>query len=789
MLHVPAVRWYKNNDTLATRMLGSCSPFSPRWAHFALSLVVCLPMFGADPHAFLDRYCVGCHNQKLKTAAIVLEGMNLDNVGENANVLEKVLRKVQAGEMPPVGLPRPDATASASFTTWLESALDRAALAKPNPGRPAIHRLNRAEYSNAIRDLLALDIDPGSTLPVDDSGYGFDNIGDVLSVSPILLERYMSLARKISRLAVGDPGIQPSVDQYAVARNVAQDDRTSDNLPFGSRGGLAIRHHFPLDGEYTIKIRLRIPGNALREGSLPPELDVRLDGSRIKLFDVVAKPDRIDEEGVYDLRIPVKAGSRTVGVTFLKESAKLEGVIPPRGNARVPMVGLDYVEIGGPFKPSGPGDTPSREKIFACHPAASKDEEPCAKSILASLARRAYRRPVSDADLKPLLSFYETGRRGGNFEAGIEMALRRMLVTPDFLFRIERDPASLAPGAVYRISAVELASRLSFFLWSSIPDDQLLDLAERGKLKETAVLEQQVRRMLDDPRSKALVKNFGGQWLYLRNLAYAKPDPDFFPEFDENLRDAFQRETEMFFESILREDRSVIDLLDANFTFLNERLARHYQIPNIHGSNFRRVTLNEEERRGLLGEGSILTVTSYATRTSPVLRGKWILENLLGTPPPPPPANVPDLKDHGEDGAKLSLRQQMEKHRANPACAACHAKLDPLGFALENFDGVGKWRTQDAKTVIDPSGALPDGTKFAGPVGLRKVLLSRRDEFVGALTAKLLTYALGRGLEYYDEPAVRAITREAAHDDYRLSAIIMAVAESPPFQMRRSREQ
>ena len=780
-------------------MLGSCSVFSPRWMPFALTLLVCAHVFGADSgvasggpaaqRALIDRYCVGCHNQKLKTAGIVLEGMNLDNVAESANVLEKVLRKVRTGEMPPVGLPRADARASASFTSWLESALDRAAVAKPNPGRPAIHRLNRAEYSNAIRDLLMLDIDPGSTLPVDDSGYGFDNIGDVLSVSPILLERYMSLARKISRLAVGDPGIQPAVEQYSVARNVAQDDRTSDNLPFGSRGGLAIRHHFPLDGEYTMKIRLRIPANSLREGSLPPELDVRLDGTRIKLFEVVARPDRIDEEGVYDLRIPVKAGTRTVGVTFLKESAKLEGMIPPRGNPRVPMVGLDYVEIGGPFKPTGPGDTPSREKIFVCRPATTKDEEPCAKNILSSLARRAYRRPVTDADLKPLLSFYETGRRSGNFEAGIEMALRRMLVTPDFLFRIERDPAGIAPAAAYRISDVELASRLSFFLWSSIPDDQLLDLAERGKLRETAVLEQQVRRMLDDPRSTALVKNFGGQWLYLRNLAYAKPDPDFFPEFDESLRDAFQRETEMFFGSILREDRSVVDLLDANFTFLNERLARHYQIPNVHGSSFRRVTLNEEERRGLLGEGSILTVTSYATRTSPVLRGKWILENLLGTPPPPPPANVPDLKDHGEDGAKLSLRQQMEKHRANPACAACHAKLDPLGFALENFDGVGKWRTQDAKTVIDPSGALPDGTRFSGPAGLRKVLLNRRDEFVGALTAKLLTYALGRGLEYYDQPAVRAIAREAEHDDYRLSAIIMAVAESPPFQMRRSREQ
>ena len=743
----------------------------------------------AANRALVNQFCVACHSQKLQTAGVVLEGISLESVGDGANVWEKVLRKVRTGEMPPVGMPRPDAAATASFTSWLESALDRAAAAKPNPGRPAIHRLNRAEYSNTIRDLLALDIDPGSTLPVDDSGYGFDNIGDVLSVSPILLERYLSLARKVSRLAIGDPGILPAVDQYNVPRNVVQDDRTSDDLPFGSRGGLAIRHHFPLDGEYSIKVRARIPANALRPDGLAPRLDLRLDGARVKMFEVTPKPDQIDDEGVFNVRIPVKAGTRIVAATFLKESAKFEGVMQPRTNARVPLTGLDYIEIGGPFKPTGPGDTPSRERIFVCHPASSVDEVPCAQKILSSLARRAYRRPVTSADLKPLLSFFETGRQGGNFEAGIEMALRRMLVTPDFLFRIERDPAGVGSSGVYRINDFELASRLSFFLWSSIPDEPMLDLAERGKLKETAVLEQQVRRMLADPRSEALVKNFGGQWLYLRNLAFAKPDPDFFPEFDENLRDAFQRETELFFETILREDRSATELLDANFTFLNERLARHYQIPNIHGSNFRRVVLNDDQRRGLLGQGSILTVTSYATRTSPVLRGKWILENLLGTPPPPPPANVPDLKDHGDDGVKLSLRQQMEKHRANATCAACHARLDPMGFALENFDGVGKWRTNDAKTAIDASGALPDGTKFSGPVGVRKVLLNHRDDFVAALTSKLLTYALGRGLEYYDQPAVRAIAREAAHDDCRLSAIIMAVVKSQPFEMRRSREE
>lgn len=747
--------------------------------------------------ALLDRYCVNCHSQKLKTAGVVLEGINIDDPGAGA-VWEKVLRKVRTGEMPPPGLPRPAAAGSASFISWLESTLDQAAAAHPNPGRPAIHRLNRAEYSNAIRDLLALDIDPGATLPADDSGYGFDNIGDVLSVSPILLERYMSVARKISRLAVGDPGIRPSVEQYSVARNVLQDDRSSDDLPLGSRGGMAVRHPFPLDAEYSIRVHVRAPRGGLRGGDagLPPKLDIRLDGARLKLFDVAAgnPQGNDDEQGLYEIRVPVKAGTRLVGVTFLKETAEVEGVLQPRLTGPAAAfnprpASLDYVQIGGPFQATGPGDTPSRARIFLCHPATQKEEEPCAMKILSSLARHAYRRPVTDADLRPLLSFYETGRRDGNFEAGIEMALRRMLVSPDFLFRIERDPPGSAPGSVYRINEFELASRLSFFLWSSIPDNQLLELAERGKLKESAVFEQQVRRMLDDSRSKALVRNFAGQWVYLRNLALLKPDPDVFPEFDESLRDAFQRETELFFETILREDRSVVDLLDANFSFLNQRLARHYQIPNVYGSHFRRVTFNSNERGGLLGQGSILTVTSYPTRTSPVLRGKWILENLLGTPPPPPPANVPDLKAKSDDGTPLSLRQQMEKHRANPACAGCHARMDPLGFALENYDGIGKWRTHDAKNEIDSSGALPDGTKFHGPAELRKVLLSRRDEFVGNLSEKLLTYALGRGLEYYDKPAVRTITRAAARDDYRLSAIIMAVVKSTPFQMRRSGEQ
>jgi cytochrome c553 len=749
----------------------------------------------ASDQTVLVRYCVGCHSQQAKTGGIVLENVNPDKPGENAQVLEKVLRKVSTGEMPPRGLPRPEPAAAKAFNASLEATLDQAAAKNPNPGRPAIHRLNRDEYSNAIRDLLAIDINPGSSLPPDDSGYGFDNIGDVLSVSPILLERYISLARKISRLAVGDPGILPAVEEYSVPVGLSQADSVSDDLPLGSRGGIAIQHAFPLDAEYTIRIRVRGFNNRARD--LVQCLDLRLDGVRLKDFEILGKSAQGDEESpTFEVRAPVKAGVRTVGVNFLSEYAVQEGVLPPPPAKATPpprnlpgRLGVDSVLIGGPFQATGSGDTPSRERIFICKPANSKDEAPCAKKIFSTLARRAYRRNVIDADLKPLLSFFDIGRRNGTFESGIESGLRRMLVAPDFLFRVERDPARVAPGSNYRLNDFELASRLSFFLWSSIPDDQLLDLADRGILQDPAVFEQQVRRMLADRRSRTLVSNFAGQWLYLRNLSRVQPDPDVFPEFDENLRQAFQRETELLLEDIVREDRSVVDLLNANFTYLNERLARHYQIANVHGSNFRRVSLTDNDRFGLLGQGSILTVTSYPTRTSPVLRGKWILENLLGTPPPPPPANVPDLKDHAEDGRALSLREQMEKHRADSTCASCHSRMDPLGFALENYDGVGKHRTKDADGAIDTSGSLPDGTKFQGPGGLRDVLLSRRDQFVETFTEKLLTYALGRGLEYYDQPAVRAITRTAARDDYRVSSVIVAITRSTPFQMRRAQDQ
>jgi len=738
----------------------------------------------AARRALIEDYCVACHNQKSRTAGVSLEGANFNNVGDNAELWEKVLRKLRTGQMPPPGAPRPEAPDATAFVKWLEAALDRAARLNPDPGRPAVHRLNRTEYSNSIRDLLAVDIKPGSALPVDDSGHGFDNIGEVLTISPALLEKYISVARRVSRLAVGDSAVKPSEERFQ-PRRMGRGDRVSDDLPFYSRGGLSFQYYFPLDGEYLIRIKT------------PANVDV---GAPAKF---------------YEMRLPVKAGLRTVGVTFPREGAKPEPALPnirrggPPGmgpTAAPQMIPLDMrldgarikrfevpdttpievVTVSGPFNAEGRGETPSRARIFVCRPAQEREEAACAKQILATLARRAFRRPVTDADLNPLLDFYERGRRERDFDYGVQSAIEAMLVSPDFLFRVERDPKTAVPDSVYRLNDFELASRLSFFLWSSIPDDELLNLAEQGKLKNPLVLRRQAQRMLDDPRSQAFVSNFGGQWLYLRNLETITPDPDIFPGFDEGLRQAFRRETELFFESILRENRSVFDLLDANYTFLNQRLAEHYGVRGVYGSQFRRVALSDPNRGGLLGQGSILTVTSYPNRTSVVQRGKWILENLLGAPPPPPPPDVPDLKPRGKDGRLLSMREQMDAHRANPICASCHARMDPIGFALENYDAVGRWRTKDAGAVIDASGKLPDGTKFNGPAELRKILLTgHRDEFVTTVTEKLLTYALGRGLEAYDAPAVRSIMREAARDDYRLPAIINAIINSKPFQMRK----
>ena len=776
----------------------------------------------SQQRALLDQYCVTCHNETLKTADLMLDKMDIGDVSEGAAEWEKVVRKIRTRQMPPPGMPRPGNAAYDSLAEYLEAELDRSAATDPNPGRPVIRRLNRTEYAYAIRDLIALEVDSDALLPSDESAHGFDNVGDALSVSPLLLERYLVAARKISRLAIGDSTIRPVFETYDVPSYLMQEQRTSEDLPFGSRGGVAIRHYFPLDGEYTIQIGLqRNARDYIRGLGEPHQLDVRLDGARIKMFTVGGdnkgqssgifssatqgdpeqeEYERNTAEAGLELRLPVKAGARVLGVTFLEKAPLPEGPLQPRltqiefapFKGGIPAIGS--VTIGGPYNAKGAGDTPSRHKIFVCHPAGNStnmDEAACAKKILSTLARRAYRRPVTGKDVQTLLRFYEAGRSESGFVAGIGMALERMLISPEFLFRIERDPEGVAANTTYPVSDLELASRLSFFLWSSLPDDELLELAERGRLKDPAVLEQQVQRMLADGRAKALVSNFAGLWLQVRNLRSVSPDPEAFPYFDEELREAFQQETELFLESMLREDRSVLDLLNADYTFLNERLARHYQIPNVYGSHFRRVTLagENENRRGLLGQGSILTVTSYANRTSLVLRGKWVLNNILGTPPPPPPPDVPFLKEQSKDGKILSLRERMEQHRTNPSCASCHVVMDPLGFALENFDGIGHWRTDDGDSPVDSSGVLPDGSRFEGPIGLRKVLRDKEEQFVHTVTEKLLTYALGRGLEYYDAPAIRKIMREAAPNDYRWSALVRGIVRSTAFQMRRSRSQ
>ncbi len=773
----------------------------------------------------LDKYCVTCHNARRKTAGLELDALDVARVGDRGEVWEKVLRMVRTRAMPPPGMPRPSGEGYDSLASYLETSLDQALVDRPNPGRPVLHRLNRAEYTNAIRDLLAVEIDPRAMLPADDASYGFDNIGDVLSLSPVLLERYMSAAHKVSRLALGDPTIPSANYTYKQPLTLMQDDRMGDDLPFGSRGGMAVRHTLPADGEYDIRLRLQRHWQGIIRGLAQEEqLEVRVDGARVKVFTVGGKfhsddktairqrgvrrdprgPAQSRDEQDYvrtadkelHVRLALKAGQRVITASFLKRTAEPEGVgpgqLPPGSFAYAAdeeaEMALDSLQIAGPYNAARPADTASRARIFVCRPTDGQAEEPCAKKILANLARRAFRRPVQDADLEPLMEFYRRGRGTDGVEGGVGLALERVLVSPEFLFRVEADPTTVAPGASYAISDVELASRLSFFLWSSIPDDELLDIAARGKLRAPGMLERQVRRMLADDRAEALIQNFIGQWLYLRNVRASAPDATVFPEFDTNLRDAFQRETELFVSSQIHEDRSVVDLLTANYTFVNERLARHYGMPNVYGSHFRRVQVTDDARRGLLGQGSILTVTSYSTRTSPVKRGAWLLENLLGTPPPPPPPNVPLLKENGEGGvAPTSVRERLEQHRKNPACASCHARMDPLGFALENFDGVGKWRTvSEGNTPVDASAALLDGTKFEGVAGLRELLLSRRAEFIGAVTKKLLTYALGRGTEYYDNPAIRKITRDAALRDYRWSSLILGVVNSSAFQMRRA---
>ena len=743
--------------------------------------------------AVLDRYCVTCHNERMQTGNLALDTLNINRVGDHAELWEKVLRKLQTQSMPPPRRPRPDTSTYDEFAAWLVAELDHASTINLNPGRPTIHRLNRLEYGNAIRDLLALEVDTDTLLPSDDMAYGFDNNADILTVVPGLLARYMSAARKLSRLAIGDPSIDADIVHYPISSLLVQDDQMNDDLPFGSRGGTTIRHYFPLDGEYVVSIKLQ-SGVRGQQG-----IDVRLDGMRVGLLSVGQRkvPTLRGQPAIADgltVRFPARAGSHVIGVSFVKRARTTEGIGPSHlplwtfstGPGFARHAALQSVQIEGPFNPNGPGDTPSRRRIFICRPAGTQDEESCTGKILATLARRAFRRPVTDDDLQVLQDFYTEGRRRGSFDAGIQRALESILVDPEFLYRFERDPADVAPATAYRLSDVELASRLSFFLWASIPDGELLDVAAEGRLSNQAVLEQQVRRMLADERSSALVTSFAGQWLHLRRMDSVTPDVNAFPTFDENLREAFVRETELFLGSQLKKDQSVIDLLTADYTFVNERLARHYGMPDIFGSRFRRVAQHDDARRGLLGHGSILTVTSLATRTSPVVRGKWLLENILGTPPPPPPPNVPELGDQPDSGQVTSLRERLEAHRVNPVCANCHSRMDPIGFAFENFDAVGRWRETDNNVPIDSSGVLPDGTAFAGVSELRDVLLSRRNEFVTTVTQKLLTYALGRGTEYYDQPAIRTIVREAARDDHRWSAIILGVVRSIPFQMRKS---
>ncbi len=755
--------------------------------------------FGAEPasvRAVVGEFCVGCHDAGTAKGGLNLAAVVSEEAGHHPEIWEKVVRRLRCRQMPPEGKKRPTEDGYAAVVLQLETALDRAAAERPNPGRTdSIRRLARTEYQNAIRDLLALDIDSASLLPADEGSHGFDNV-TVRELSPTLLERYITAAQKISRLAVG--GIRPSLggDTIRIRADITQEDRM-EGLPFGTRGGASIHYTFPRDGEYEIQIRLTRDRNEHVEGlSEPHELEVLLDLEQVKSFTVKPPPGRQDFQNVdahLKFRLSAQAGPHDLGVTFLKEPSSLIETTRQPYNSRFnlhrhPRVtpAVYQVSITGPFEDKGPGDTPSRRRIFVARPKSPDDETACAKEILATVMRRAYRRPVNDADVERVLPFYRDARRTADFDAGIESALSAILVSREFLFRVERDPPNIAPRTVYRVSDLELASRLSFFLWSSIPDDELLEVASRGELHQPAVLAKQTRRMLADPRSRTLVSNFAGQWLHLRNLDSITPDGRLFPDFDDNLRQAMRRETELLFEEVLRQDRSALDLIKSDHAWLNERLAKHYGLPHIYGPRFRPVALEPEiQRGGLLRQGSILTVTSYATRTSPVIRGKWILENLLGAPPPNPPPNVPALDDNMVS-ASLPVRERLVQHRANAACASCHKSMDPVGFALENFDAVGRWRLAEEGAPVDASGGLPDGSQFTGVRGLEEALLKRPEIFVGTLTEKLFTFALGRGVEYYDGPAVRKVVRAARAADFRFSVIIGEIVNSDPFQKRSS---
>ncbi len=750
----------------------------------------------ASEHALLNQYCVTCHNQRLKTAGLTIDQLDLDHVQDHAEVWEKVVRKLRAGMMPPTGMPRPDRPVMESMITFLEKELDRDA--KPNLVPPGMHRLNRTEYTNAIRDVLALQVDATKFRPSDDSTHGFDNIAGALTLSPSLMEAYLSAAGKISRLAVGDVSA-PSQAVFEAPSDTAQNYHV-EGQSFGTRGGILIKYQFPADGEYSFKVK-GVTGyfQAVLGGVKGEQLEVTVDGERVKMFDWDKEISNTTGVGRSTQRIPVKAGLHTVGVTFLatndipdselnrpfQRTMNSPGSIP--GFQFYPHVGQVWIE--GPYNPKGAADTAARKKIFVCRPATGAEESPCATRIISSLIKHAYRRPATPADIAAVSQFYETARKdGGSFDDGIEAALQRVLVDPEFVYRREPEPEGVAPGRSYHISDLALASRLSFFLWSSVPDDELIDLAARGKLSDPATLDKQVRRMLADPKSEALIDNFTGQWLGVRSLKTSEPVVNLFPDFDDNLRSAYQHETELFFGSVVREDRSILDLLTADYTFVNERLAKQYGIPDIYGPQFRRVDLPPalDMRRGLLGKGALLTETSNAARTSPVTRGKWFLQTFLGVSPPDPPPNVPALKEQPVDSTgnakPPTMRQTMEAHRANPVCASCPKIFEPIGLAMENFDAVGSWRTSDGDSPIDASGVLVDGTKVDGVASLRESLVGRSDQFARVVTEKMMTYALGRGVEYEDMPLVRSIVHNSAQTNYNFSSIVLGIVNSAPFQ-------
>jgi mono/diheme cytochrome c family protein len=783
------------------------------------------PAAAQTPRELVTTYCVSCHNQRLKTANLMLDGVDADQVSNSAEEWEKVIVKLRSRAMPPPGARRPDNATYDRVATWLETALDRAAAVRVNPGRSGeLHRLNRTEYGNAVRDLLGLEIDPKAMLPADEQAHGFSTNAEALSIQPALLDRYLSAAAKIARLAVGDPAMPAGFERYTALKDnsnestwLSQNERLGEEFPLGSRGGIVAGHYFPVDGDYVFKVRLdRTDTGIIRGLRWRNDIEIRLDGVRVGQFSIGGTPEFTAGDGQVgngnyveassplsngddrlEVRVPVKAGTRQVIATIVKpDNLALEGLGPNAipiwsrehlNKADNPLM-ISSLLIGGPYGGRVSQESPSRRRLFVCQPASTGEETACATKILTTLARRAYRREPTNDDIQTLVGFYRTARTQGDFDTGIRAGIERVLLSPDFLFRIETDPADAAPGTAYNLPDIQLASRLSFFLWSSIPDDELLDTAIRGTLHEPAVLERQVRRMLGDPRARtALVQNFFAEWLQTRNVGLLTPDLNQkFPWFDDNLRVAFVREMELFLDAQLKEDRSIVDLLTSDQTFLNQQLARHYGVPGVYGSHFRRVTLTDENRFGLLGKAAVLSVTSYSTRTAPTIRGKWLLENILAAPPPAPPPNVPALEETSKDGQSRSVRDMLEQHRQNPVCASCHARMDPLGLSLENFDAIGQWRATDAGTPINASGVLLDGTKVDGPVALRRALVVQKEQFVRTVTGKMLTYAIGRGLEYYDAPAIRGIVRAAAADDYRWSSTILALVRSAPFRMRRA---